>query len=505
MSRALRLLGLVAILASLSFAQQAALSGYVKDPTGAVVPKANVAVVKTDTAAKWSTSSSDVGFYELPSLPPGPYEIHVDKAGFQPLVRGGLTLHIGDRVQIDLGLSVSASKEAVTVEGGPELLNTNDASVSTVVERQTVENMPLNGRSFQSLLNLMPGVNPINPSSAGNLQNAQGQFTVNGQRADANYFMVDGVSANTGVSSGRFLGQGGTGSLPATTALGGFNGLVSVDALEEFRMTTSTFAPEYGRTPGGQVLLLTRSGTNSFHGNIFDYFRNTKLDANDWFLNRAGLPRGAVHQNDFGGVVGGPIVRDKLFFFLSYEGLRLTNAQPGTSYTFTRDARVLAGQAANTANPPYSGYMAQILNAYPLPAHDPSIGNGSTCTSITTCIAPFTGAFPNVSQLDSGSVRIDYALNSRMTLYARYVHSPSSTAAHGSLGSINNTAITLASDTGTVGFTHTISPTINNDLRANYTYTGLRASLTAPPELHRNTGQPFSRWFCTTSRWVFTE
>jgi hypothetical protein len=396
------------------------------------------------------------------------------------MVREGLTLHIGDQVQMDLALSIGASKEAVTVEGGPELLNTNDASVSSVVERQTVEDMPLNGRSFQSLLNLMPGVNPINPSSVGNVQNAQGQFTVNGQRADANYFMVDGVSANTGVSSGRFLGQGGTGSLPATTALGGFNGLVSVDALQEFRITTSTFAPEYGRTPGGQVLLLTRSGTNSFHGNVFDYFRNTKLDANDWFLNRAGLPRGAVHQNDFGGVLGGPIVKDKLFFFLSYEGLRLMNTQPGTSYTFTRDARVLAGQAVNIMNPPYSGYMAQILNAYPLPAADHSIGDGSTCTSITTCIAPFTSAFPNVSQLDSGSTRIDYALNSKMTLFGRYVHSPSSTVAHGSLGSINDTGITLARDSGTIGLTHTSSPNVNNDLRLNYTHTALRESLTAP-------------------------
>ena len=480
MRRLLRLLSVAAISASLSLAQQAALSGYIKDPTGAMVPNATVSIIKTDTAAKWSTSSTDVGFYEFPALPPGPYEIHVDKAGFQPLDRGGLTLHIGDRVQMDVGLKVGSSKEEVTVEGGPELLNTNDASVTTVVERQTVESMPLNGRSFQSLLNLMPGVNPINPSSAGNGQNAQGQFTVNGQRADANYVMVDGVSANTGVSSGRFLGQGGTGSLPGTTALGGFNGLVSVDALQEFRITTSTFAPENGRTPGGQVLLLTRSGTNSFHGDVFDYFRNTKLDANDWFLNRAGLPRGAVHQNDFGGVLGGPIVKDKLFFFLSYEGLRLTNAQPGTAYTFTKDARVLAQRAVNTMNPPYSGYMAQILDAYPLPSHDPSVGDGSTCTSINTCIAPFTSAFPNISQLDSGSARVDYALNSKTTLFARYVHSPSSTVAYGSLGSINNTGIMLGSESGTVGLAQTPSPTINNDLRMNYTHTGLRESLTAP-------------------------
>ena len=254
MRPALRLLSVAPMLANLSLAQHAALSGYVKDPTGAVVPNAGVTALKTDTAAKWSVSSNDVGFYEFPALPPGLYEIRVVKPGFQPLVRGSLALHIGDRVQIDLAISLGTSKEAVTVEGGPELLNTNDASVSTVIERDTVEGMPLNGRSFQSLLNLMPGVNPINPGSAGSGQSAQGQFTVDGQRADANYFMVDGVSANTGVSSGRFIGQGGTGSLPAATALGGFNGLVSVDALQEFRIATSTFAPEYGRTPGGQVL-----------------------------------------------------------------------------------------------------------------------------------------------------------------------------------------------------------------------------------------------------------
>jgi len=480
MTHPFRMLCLAAISTGLAFAQQAALFGFVKDPTGAVVPKANVTITKIDTGAKWSTASTDVGFYEFPALPPGPYELHIDKAGFQPLVRSDLRLHIGDRIQLDIPLTIGASKEALTVEGGPELLDTNDASVSTVVERQTVEDMPLNGRSFQSLLNLMPGVNPINPGSVGNVQNAQGQFTVNGQRADANYFMVDGVSANSGAGSGRFIGQGGTGSLPATTALGGFNGLVSVDALQEFRITTSTFAPEYGRTPGGQVLLLTRSGTNSLHGDLFDYFRNTKLDANDWFLNRAAAARGAVHQNDFGGVLGGPIVKNRLFFFLSCEGLRLTNAQPGTSNTFTRDARVLAQQAVNTASPPYSGYMAQILNAYPLPAHDPSIGDGSTCVSITTCIAPFTSAFPNVSQLDSGSARIDYALNSKITLFGRYVDSPSSTLAHGSLGSINNTGITVASNSGTVGLMQTITPTVNNDLRVNYTHAALRESLTAP-------------------------
>ena len=476
------LYGCLAIAATgVSFAQQAAVSGVVTDPSGAVVPKANIAIVRTDTAARSISTTNDAGFYEFSSLPPGPYEIHVDSPGFQPMVRRNLSLHVGDRVQIDLTLTVGNSKETVTVQGGQELLNTTDGSVSTVIDRQTVENMPLNGRSFQGLLALMPGVNSINPSSVnpGTVQNTQGQFTVNGQRADANYFMVDGVSANTGVSSGGLIGQGGTGSLPGTTALGGFNGMVSVDALQEFRITTSTFAPENGRTPGGQVLLLTRSGTNAFHGDLFDYFRNTVMDANDWFLNRAGLPRGTVHQNDFGGVLGGPIVKDKLFVFVSYEGLRLTDAQPGTSETFTRDARYLAEQAVNST-PAYSGYMAQILNAYPLPTHDPSKGDGSTCTSIPTCLAPFTSAFPNTSQLDSGSARIDYALSSKATLFARYVQAPSSTVAQGSLGSINNTGIDLSSDSGTIGLNNAISPTMNNDLRFNYSRATLQESLTAP-------------------------
>jgi hypothetical protein len=147
------LISLAVCSASLSFAQQAALSGYVKDPSGAVVPNASVTATRNDTAARWSTSSSGGGFYEFPALPPGSYDIRVDKPGFQPLIRAGLMLHVGDRVQSDLMLTVGSMNDTVTVEGGSELLNTNDASVTAIVGRETVENMPLNGRSFQGLLN----------------------------------------------------------------------------------------------------------------------------------------------------------------------------------------------------------------------------------------------------------------------------------------------------------------------------------------------------------------
>ena len=175
--------------------------------------------------------------------------------------------------------------------------------MSTVIGNRFVENLPLNGRSFSSLIDLTPGV-VLTPSNTFEM----GQFSVNGQRPDANYFMVDGVSANLGTAgNGISLCQGGAGQLPATSAFGGTSNLVSLDALEEFRIQTSTFAPEYGRTPGAQISVVTKSGTNTFHGTAFEYFRNDKLDANDWFANRNALARPELRQNDFGGVLGGPI------------------------------------------------------------------------------------------------------------------------------------------------------------------------------------------------------
>jgi hypothetical protein len=167
---------------------------------------------------------------------------------------------------------------------------------------------------------------------------------VNGQRPDANYFTVDGVSANLGTPVASF-GQGGSGQLPATNAFGGLSNLVSLDALQEFRIQTSTFAPEFGRTPGAQVSVVTKSGTNTLHGTAFEYLRNDVLDANDWFADNKGLKKPALRQNDFGVVLGGPILRDKLFFFGSYEGLRVRQPQIANTYVPTLATRQDAAPA----------------------------------------------------------------------------------------------------------------------------------------------------------------
>src|SRR5262249_10529769 len=193
---------------------------------------------------------------------------------------------------IDFEMAVGSASESITVEAGAPLVNTESGTVSTVTDRTFAENLPLNGRSLQTLIMLTPGV--VVTATA---FDDQGQFSVNGQRADANYFTVDGVSANFGVTGYFPLVQTASGALPALSTSGGTNSLVSIDAMQEFRVQTSSFAPEFGRTPGGQISIVTRSGTNAFHGTLFEYFRNDVLDAKDWFVNFNGLPKPEARQN----------------------------------------------------------------------------------------------------------------------------------------------------------------------------------------------------------------
>src|SRR5208337_1572478 len=264
------------------------------------------------------------------SLPPGNYRVEIEKPGFKKLVKPDVLLHVQDALEINFEMTLGPASETITVEGGAPLAETESGTVSTVVDRKFVENLPLNGRSFQTLTMLTPGV--VVTATA---FDDQGQFSVNGQRADANYFTVDGVSANFGVNGSAPLTQTASGALPAPSALGGTNSLVSVDDMQEFRIQTSSFAPAFGRTPGGQISILTRSGTSAFHGTAFEYFRNDVLDANDWFSNFNHIQKPEERQNDFGGVFGGPVIKDKTFFFFSYEGLRLR--QPSTQESVVPD------------------------------------------------------------------------------------------------------------------------------------------------------------------------
>src|SRR5258708_7053748 len=264
------LLLLVSLAANSALAQleTATLSGQIVDPSGLSIPAAQVKLVDIDRGTTASAVTNPSGLYTFPSVRPGRYRMEVTAAGFKVINVTGLIVNVQDQIEQNFRLQVGSVAESVTVSAGAPLLNTNDATVSTVVDRNFAENLPMNGRSFQTLIELTPGI----VLTASNQQDA-GQFSVNGQRANSNYWMVDGVSANAGIGN-SLPGSGAAGTLPSFSVLGGTNAMVSVDALQEFRVQTSTYAPEFGRTPGGQISIVTRSGTNQFHGTAFDYLRN---------------------------------------------------------------------------------------------------------------------------------------------------------------------------------------------------------------------------------------
>jgi len=458
-------------LCSLRVAAQSAtatLSGTVEDQNGAVVPGATVTVRNPNTGLNRQTTTNDAGYFTVALLTPGTYTVRAQHDGFK-IVQIDIVLNVGDQKALQIQLPTGDVKEVVNVTGEAPLINESPA-VGTVVDRQFVANLPLNGRSFQSLISLTPGV--VVTKTAGG---EQGQFSVNGQRASANYFTVDGVSANVGVIATILPGQSGAGSLPGLSASGGTNNLVSVDALQEFKIQTSTYAPEFGRTPGAQVSIVTRSGTDQFHGSLFDYVRNEVFDANDWFANSIPLTaqqvaqgltkqkRAPLRQNDFGVVVGGPIYmprfgeggptlvsgKHRAFFFLSYEGLRLR--QPLTGIT---DVPSLATRQAASAG------IQPFLNLYPKP-NGADKANG---------LAAFNSSFSNPATLNATSIRIDGVASNKLTLFGRYNYSPSETVARGGVIQTLNTLshFNVNTHTLTFGSTYLLTPTISNDLRLNY-------------------------------------
>lgn len=434
------------------YAQTAEVGGAVQDPSGAVIPKASVEFRNQDTGIRRQATTNGNGHYQIEAIDPGKYDATVQASGFKTLTRENVVFQVGGKAQIDFKMEVGQSSQSVTVDGSGLQIDVTDGSVSTVVDRNFVQNTPLNGRSFQPLILLTPGVVTNSPQSTGT-SGLTGEFSVNGQRTAANVYTVDGVSANTGAYLYGYGTPGTSGSLPAATALGTTQSLVSVDALQEFRVASSSYSAEYGSSPGGQFSFTTRSGTNEAHGTAFDYLRNNYFDANDWFNDNLGTPITALRQNDFGGTLGGPIWfprlydgRNKSFFFFSYEGLRLT--QPQAAQTLYVPSTDLRTQAPAVLQP--------VLNAYPLPT-GPALSNG---------LAPFVQTASLPSSLDSTSVRFDQQIGPKVKVFYRFSDSQS---AKSTLNLSVLTSIFQSSYTNTLGITAELKPQTVNEFRFNYT------------------------------------
>lgn len=449
------LLALTILSLEMAIAQtdSATVSGRVVDPSGFIVAGARVTLVDIDRETATIVSTNSSGLYTFRGVHPGRYRMEVAAKGFRVVNVTGLTVNTQANLEQNFALSVGSVSESITVEAKASEVST---SVSTVVDRQFVENLPLNGRSFQTLMQNTPGV-VVTPTST----NDSGQFSVNGQRASANYFMVDGVSANIGATSNILATQNIAGAIPGFSVLGGTNNLVSVDALQEFRIQTSTYAPEFGRTPGAQVSIETRSGTNSFHGTLFDYLRNDVLDASNWFNGNVApgslpLRKSPERQSDFGGVFGGPIFKNKTFFFFSYEGqiLRLPNTV--ISHVPSKEVR---------QDPSTPSVVLPFLNAFPLPNQPPD------AFDIANQSGTFSSSFAEPSTLQASSLRIDHRVNDRLTVFGRFNYSPSALEARGRGGvfSLNTvTRLSINTETLTLGAIWSPRPNLNNDLRFNY-------------------------------------
>jgi hypothetical protein len=440
---------IVLLLAILSigpaFAQTARIAGAVTDPSGAAAPNAEVVAESRDRGLRRSTRTNESGLYAIPLLPPGAYILTVHAAGFRTVQREGITLDAGQPARFNFSLTLGETSESLTVSGNAAPVNLENGAQATTIDAAFVRNLPLNGRSFQALLSLAPGVTPTTNDQVGG-------FNVNGQRSTANAFTIDGASAN--IASPYQASPGfayGGGNVLATTPGGATQSVASMEELQEITLQTAGYGAQFGGQPGAQVALVTRSGANQFHGTLYEFFRNEKLDANDWFLNRLGTPRQELRENNAGGVLGGPIWKDHAFFFFSYEAdpYRIPNAQRGLTPNAAYRSR-----AAPALRP--------LLDALPLPNTANAVAAGFTP-------GPNSGAFvnsaPERGSTGAAGVKWDENWNRRFSTFARYHRAPSRIA---DADVATDGALYTNTQTFTAGATYIVSPRAVADLRLNY-------------------------------------
>src|SRR5215471_17524303 len=328
----------------------AAIVGTVRDPSGAIVPQVSITVRDLDKNTALTTKSNEAGEYVATPLRPGSYNITANAPGFEQAVFEPVVVAVDQRLQLDITLAVGTTQAQISVSAPPPPLNTEDMTIGQVIGTLQVEDMPLNGRNFQQLAALVPGAIP----SYGARDSGQGGVSLSGTRSFDNSFLLDGVNNSTN-----------TAEMPTRVNL---TVSPNLDAIQEFKIQSSSYDAQYGGTVAGTVNIVTKSGTNQLHGTLYDYWRNSDLNANSWENNRQGIARGFRNRNQFGGVVGGPVLipgaydgRNKTFFFVDYEGVR-DIMPPGLLNITVPDAKMRVGDFSeflpgSTSNPSGSTFV----------------------------------------------------------------------------------------------------------------------------------------------------
>jgi hypothetical protein len=357
------------------------LLGTITDPNSAAIPGANVTATEISTGVKHTIATDGRGFYSFQSLPVGRYDVQVDAAGFKPLRRTGVVMNVDSKVVVDASLTIGERTDAVTVSESAAHVETVDTQIGQVITGKQMTSVPLNGRSFTDLLSLQSGVAPITTITSDTVQDVgatalapsgdlnPGTISINGQREFANSFVLNGSDVEEDVNMGAAI-------------------VPNLDSIAEFRILTGSFDAEYGEFSGGQISVVTKSGGNEFHGDLFEFLRNTDLDARNYFSPT----RGEFDQNQYGATIGGPILKNKLFFFADYQGTRLiqgvdTGEIPVPSVqdrsgNFSDVASSLTG----TVSGPYIGQLLSQKLGYPVAAGEPYYSAG--CSSSSQCVFP---------------------------------------------------------------------------------------------------------------------
>jgi hypothetical protein len=480
---ALLLIGAMGITAS---AQQSigTILGVVKDTSGGTVPQAKVTVTNTETNETRTADTGDDGAYRFPALKPGQYTVKVEKDGFKSETQTGLTLDVAQELVVSPVMEVGSATQEVTVTGEAPLVNTTTSALGSLVNEEKMADLPLNGRNYVDLTLIQPGVNQQVTSTGGGAGISGTWFSANGAPARSNNFSLDGApTVNAyGASSGSMNG----------TTLG-------VDGIREYKVVTSAYSAEYGMTMGAQMVIVSKGGSNQFHGDVFEYLRNDHLDARNFFDSptSAGVTANGTQRrlplfqrNNFGGSFGGPIKKDKTFFYGVYEGLRLNQGltvldttipnachnlvASGANYVFdnnTDAGNCVSGFTTSTSIP---GNMFKLINLYPLTTAAGTTNNYSTPAS-------------SQQTEDYGQVRVDQTISGSDSFFGRYtidkgdINNASSAAAvppSGTVASFPNFFRILGESQNqfiSLGETHIVSPTVLNTARISFSRTNFDA------------------------------
>ncbi|HET9184055.1 MAG TPA: carboxypeptidase regulatory-like domain-containing protein [Candidatus Angelobacter sp.] len=323
--------------------------GTVTDPSGAVIAGARVVVTNADTHVTRATVTNGSGFYQVLALPVGNYTVQAERTGFNPVTTTASKLDINQSLKIDIRLQVGAKAETVTVESNAATVETISPTMGSTVSDSSIQDLPLNGRNVLDLALLQPGVLPADNPNNTSAFSANTAFSISGGRNDSNTFILDGGLNNDLLDNGVVYNP-------------------DPDAVQEFKVLTSNFTAEYGRNGGGIVTVVTKSGTNTLHGSAYEFNRNDAYNASDFFSNFNGLPRPVLKRNQFGGTLGGPILKDKLFFFGSYEGQRENSLVPGGQVSVLTPQEAQGDFSASPNQPA----VAAFLQANPFFQPDPT-------------------------------------------------------------------------------------------------------------------------------------